>query len=275
MQIEFFGTRGSVPSCGIEYVKYGGNTTCVQIITDNGTKLLIDAGTGIRNVADVSMKDTIRIFLTHSHWDHLQGLPFFGHIYSPIAKFEYYMSAKNYASIKDDLYKQMSGTTFPVDFKSLPCEMSFIKVDNKLKISDDLELEVFENAHPGEASAVKVISGKKVFTFLTDNEIEMLERENRYNDLVEFCKGSDCIAHDAQYSKEEYAKKPGWGHSSINQVIDLLIKVKPQIGIFTHHDPNHTDIQLDEFEELGKQMLKEANVQMLFFGAKENDVIEF
>ncbi len=275
MQIEFFGTRGSVPSCGIEYVKYGGNTTCVQIITDNGTKLLIDAGTGIRNVADVSMNDTIRIFLTHSHWDHLQGLPFFGHIYSPIAKFEYYISAANFDCVKNDLYKQMSGTTFPVDFKSLPCDMSFIKVDKKLKISDDLELEVFDNAHPGMASAVKVISNKKVFTFLTDNEIELLERENRYNDLVEFCKGSDCIAHDAQYSKEEYAKKPGWGHSSINQVIDLLIKAKPQIGIFTHHDPNHTDIQLDEFEEVGKHLLKEANVQMLFFGAKENDVIEF
>ena len=275
MQIEFFGTRGSVPSCGIEYVKYGGNTTCVVVTMDDGRKLIIDAGTGIRNVANIGKNEDIRIFLTHSHWDHLQGLPFFGQIYNPEAKFTYIMSAHNFDDVKSDIYKQMSGTTFPVNFNSLPCDVSFVKIDKSLKIDDALTLEVFDNNHPGEASGIKIINNGKVFTFLTDNEIELLRKNNRYKELIEFCKGSDCIAHDAQYSKEEYSHKEGWGHSSIIHVLDLFIETKPKIGIFTHHDPNHTDVQIDEFEEIGKAMLKEANVQMLFFGAKENDVIEF
>ncbi|HOF00527.1 MAG TPA: MBL fold metallo-hydrolase [Spirochaetota bacterium] len=274
MQIKFHGSRGSIPAPGIDTIKYGGNTSCVEFVSDEGQRIIIDAGTGIRKINRTQFNDKILLFFSHSHWDHLQGLPFFNQIFNPDARIEILLNARYYDGIKSDLLKQMSGKSFPIQFDSLPCDIKFIKIEEKYEIDSNLYVEVFENAHPGGSSAIKIVNKNKIFTFSTDNEISIMKERKTYDNFVKFCSNSTILAHDAQYLDAEMKNKKGWGHSSIQDVCDLLIESQIQTGFFTHHDPERTDDQIDDFENIIAEKISRSGRITTLSGAREEDVIE-
>ncbi|HOJ64746.1 MAG TPA: MBL fold metallo-hydrolase [Spirochaetota bacterium] len=277
MYIKFLGTRGSIPVPGIDTVKYGGNTSCVEFVSEEGIRIIIDAGTGIRKINKYLFKNddgTIKFFFTHSHWDHLQGLPFLNQLYNPDVTFLFYIDILLFDEIKGAIIKQMSGKSFPVQFENLPSEIKFIPVDKNINISDNLKIELFENHHPGGSSAIKIINNNKIFIFATDNEIKLLKEKNKYEDFLEYCKGSDIIVHDAQYLEKDMKFKKGWGHSTIEDVLQFFIDSNVKIGVFTHHDPERTDNEIDLMEKRAHKILKEKKSSIIVFAAKEDDIIK-
>lgn len=281
MIISFLGTRGSIPSPAPDTVIYGGNTTSIKYISDEGFFIIIDAGTGIRKLNspeyrhELTDNTPIYIFFTHSHWDHLQGLPFFFELYNKKRDFYFLINSIHFDTVKNNIIKQMSDKSFPVDFLTLPSHIKFIEVESEYVFSNNLKLEVFENNHPGKSSGVKFTDNNKVFTFITDNEIHFLKKEKKYQNLLDFCASSDILAHEAQYLEQEMDTRRGYGHSTIEEVMELFSSVRPKIGIFTHHDPGRSDSQVAEMEKYLKQKMKDEKISMKIYSATEDLSIEY
>ncbi|OHD05648.1 MAG: hypothetical protein A2Y34_16140 [Spirochaetes bacterium GWC1_27_15] len=277
MQIKFLGTRGSIPAPGMDTVKYGGNTSCVEVTSDEGIRIIIDAGTGIRKINKnfkLDSENIVKLFFTHSHWDHLQGLPFFNQLFVPDRKINFFINKIYFEEIKDAIIKQMSGKTFPVQFDSLPSVIKFIEVDKKYVFNANFTLELCENYHPGGSTGLKFTDGNKIFVFITDNEIKLLKERGLYPNLVEFCKNADIIAHDGQYLDADMRIKKGWGHSTIEDLVKLFIDCNVKIGIFTHHDPERKDDEVDEMEQWANDEIKKQNSTIKIIAAKEDLIIE-
>jgi phosphoribosyl 1,2-cyclic phosphodiesterase len=272
MQILFLGTRGSIPSPGSDFSQYGGNTTSVIITGNNGTSLVIDAGTGIRQagrLSNILEKPVMTLLFTHAHWDHLQGFPFFPGIYNKNLTINMLIAEPHLDSIRECLTKQMSGDSFPVHFDQLPAHIELIPIVNKHTIDDDLSIEIFENNHPSGATGVRCNSNDESITFITDNEIKLLKEQKRYDEFVSFCNGSNIIVHDGQYIETDMEIKKGWGHSTINDVAGLFIDTKPEIGIFTHHDPDRVDKEVSALEKQMQKLCKDAGNKTRVIAARE------
>jgi len=244
MVIKFWGVRGSVPSPGKETSYFGGNTTCVTVESDS-TLIIIDGGTGIRNVSSVVEKNSLKnihIILTHYHWDHLQGLPFFLPLFNPSINIDIY-GKRNVSKV---LSTQMKQPFFPADYKNLPSKINHKKIKPFFNIGD-ISVETIENNHPSGCVGLKLIKGNKCFTFITDNEINAHSNQVTTQDqFVDFIRGSSLFVHDAQYTDEEIKKKRGWGHSTYNEVVAIAEKANCKNVVFTHHDPMRWDNALKE-----------------------------
>ncbi len=274
MHIKLLGTRGSIAVSGPLTIRYGGNTTCAEVTTQNGNSIIIDAGTGIRYLSKkyININNPIKIFITHAHWDHLQGLPFFIPIFLKNSIIDIFIDSLNFDTVKNAIIKQMSGLSHPVDFKELASQISFIKVQGNLKIHNDMEIFTINNNHPGISTGLKVISNGKIISFVTDNEIGLLKRENRYNEFCDFLSGSDIIIHDGQYISEDMRIKTGWGHTNIDDLIELYRKLNPAIGVFTHHDPDRADDQIDDILSYGAGILSQSGSRTVFKAGVEGEI---
>lgn len=276
MEIKFLGTRGSIPVPGADTLKYGGNTTSIRFCSDEGITVIIDAGTGIRKLNKEKIEDEVfNLIFTHSHWDHLQGLPFLVHLYKPGRKFHFLIDELYLDDIRGSIIKQMSGKSFPVLFDYIPADLKFVPVKDVYHFTKTFRLELFYNEHPGGSSGLKFIDGEKVFTFITDNEIKTLKEKGRYEEFLQFCRGSNVIAHDGQYVEKDMKLKKGWGHSTIDDIIELYGEIEPDIGIFTHHDPERRDGEIDEIFSYAKEKLGEIQQKTRFIAAYEDMIIDF
>ena len=252
MQLKFWGTRGSIASPGPNTIKYGGNTTCVSV-SDNGEMedtVIIDSGTGIRALGEeIINQPTLtecNIIFTHTHWDHIQGFPFFTPAYIPRYRINMFGCSKSNRPLRDSLIGQMDTKNFPISFNALQADLVFGDFYERIEIKN-LIFETMILNHPGSGIGLKITgSSGKSLGFITDHELQN-EPYNGYGfqQTVEFCEGMDVLVHDAQYLPEEYPSHKGWGHSSIGEVIRLAKAVGiPKIILF-HHDPNRTDNDLD------------------------------
>ncbi|HPO49452.1 MAG TPA: MBL fold metallo-hydrolase [Spirochaetota bacterium] len=277
MKVRFLGTRGSIPAPGEDTIVYGGNTSCVEFTSDENVRVIIDAGTGIRKI-NKNFKDdaddTVKFFFTHSHWDHLQGLPFFSQLFFPDKKILIYIDVNFFDEIKDAIIKQMSGKTFPVQFSSLPSVIKFIPVDKSHVFSENLKIELFNNNHPGGSTGIKFINNNKIFVFVTDNEIKLLKEKGDYDNFKKFCHSADIIVHDGQYLEKEMKIKRGWGHTTIEDLVSFYMETMPKIGVFTHHDPERKDSEIEEMEKWANSEMKKNNMEIKILAAKEDTVLE-
>jgi len=246
MNIKFYGTRGSIPVSDKRVKKYGGNTTCLYIYT-NKDAVIIDAGTGIRDIGANLLKKKrtqITMFLTHYHWDHIQGFPFFAPIFNKNSVIEIYGPSKEITAKKALTY-QMKSPFFPTSLASLPARIVFKEIKDPFQIGT-LDIRTIVNNHPNYTLGLKFTDAKKSFVFMTDNELFAKDKQTSFKSFVKFVAGADLLIHDAQYSDEIYKTRNGWGHSTYSQTMRLARESGVKNIIFTHHDPFSSDNFIDE-----------------------------
>ena len=254
IHVDFWGVRGSVPSPGPKTIRYGGNTSCVSITYDNKI-LILDAGTGIRNLGSkiITQPDLeIFVIVTHTHWDHIQGFPYFTPIYQPNRPVHMFPTLHKKNVVLSSLIDQMDGAHFPVTPDQVPSNFNFVTEDPLEFLSENgFNMELIPMNHPGSAFGYKVTINNKSICYFTDNEIDPpYEKSITLEELIEHSKNVDVLIHDAQYIEEDMPLKHGWGHSLISQVTDLGKSSKVKNLVYYHHDPERSDDDIDS--ELNK-----------------------
>lgn len=254
MKVEFFGVRGSMPSAGSNTHIFGGNTSCVYIEQNNGKDLILDSGTGIVELGTrlLETQSPINILLTHNHWDHIQGFPFFKPIYQPNRNITIVAGNVDDKKSQDAILKQMSGSYFPVCYQDLPAS---ITLNTDLSSQKQFTLNGFLVStaplnHPGGGTAYCIKADEKKIAYVTDNELNPPEKVNTsICEWSNFIEGADLLIHDAQFIDADLPLKHGWGHSTIDQVAELAIKASIKNVIIISHDPSRTDEQLLAIEK--------------------------
>ena len=273
MILRFWGVRGSIPCPGPNTVRYGGNTACIEFfIEETNSRIIIDAGSGIRelgkyilNVGPISQEESIKIFLTHTHWDHIMGFPFFAPMYISGANIKIFGPR---ASEKDSLEEIVGGqwtyNYFPVLHKDLAASVEYIELkEGEYEVGEGLILRTKLLSHPIACLGYRFEYNGKSFCTVYDTEpFEDIQ------EVVDFVKGTDLLIHDAQYTENEYnAAKAGWGHSYMEYALEIGIKSRSKRLAFFHHDPDRTD------EELDKISSKYDSKEIISFFAREKQEI--
>jgi phosphoribosyl 1,2-cyclic phosphodiesterase len=247
MILRFYGTRGSIPVCNEDTKKYGGNTTCICVESSAGDIIIVDAGTGIRELGGSLIaqgKAKVNLLFSHYHWDHIQGFPFFGPIFMKKTVLNIYGPADDIVPEKALSY-QMTTPYFPTNLSNLPANITFNRLKNTLTIGS-IKIETIVNNHPNHTRGFKFIENNRSFAFLTDNEVHAENGKTPYADFVEFIKGTDLLIHDAQYTDDIYKKRIGWGHSTYHQVAKLAEDTGVNELMVTHHDHSSSDKFIEE-----------------------------
>ena len=250
MQITCWGSRGSIPVSGKAYLKYGGDTTSLEIRTNSGDIIAIDAGTGIRRFGKRLVEENalgINFLFTHAHWDHLMGFPFFKPLYFKDAKLLMHGCPFHSQFVESILSTVMAPPNFPVKYADVKAQMTYEKAcPQEFKIGSVSVIPI-PISHPNGGSGYKFIEDGKTFVFLTDNELGYRHAGGRrFNDYVEFAAGADLLIHDSEYTPEEYQTFIEWGHSVYTDVLKLAEKAEvKKLGLF-HLNQERTDDQMDD-----------------------------
>ena len=255
MNITLWGTRGSTPSAGPETVRYGGNTSCVEVRGTDGTMLVLDAGTGIRRLG-TTLSDApqrIDVLLTHLHMDHIQGLGFFEPLYNPDSEVHIWGPPSATMSLRERLARYLSPPLFPVRIRDLPREPLMHDVQ-----PGTLEIGCFRITadfvcHPGPTFGYRIAENGASMAYLPDHEpllcCDSVGLEPEWTSGFALADGVDTLIHDAQYSHDEYPEKVGWGHSAIEDAVAFAAAARVRRLVTFHHDPAHDDAMLDHLVE--------------------------
>ncbi len=277
MLITFYGVRGSIASPGPLTVKYGGNTSCVHVRLNSGDNLVLDAGTGIRRLGldMVRHMEPILLLLSHGHWDHIQGYPFFGPIYQPNREIVVFQGVEGNTAALAAILEQMDGSNFPVHAGDLPSRIYAIDEVDKYLDKKPYLTERKDLNHPGGGHAYRIEEDGVSFAYITDNELDPPEKPlTSYDEWVEYCRGVDLLIHDAQYIESDMPAKHGWGHSLISQVRQLAVDAQVKNVAMYHHDPERTDAELDEIAIESANYFKSKNSKIGSYIAAEGLTFE-
>jgi phosphoribosyl 1,2-cyclic phosphodiesterase len=260
VRVTLWGTRGSLATPDPDMARHGGNTSCVGVVGRQGTVLVLDAGTGIRRMA-ATIAPTVRrvdILLTHLHMDHIQGLGFFAPLYRPDIEVHIWGPGSTTLGLQARLMRYLSPPLFPVSLSELP-NLKFHQVPCGEVDIGEFRVCSALICHPGPTVGYRITAPEGVLTYLPDHEPALaalrfpsLPRE--WTSGATLAGDTDLLIHDSQYSGDEYACHCGWGHSSLEQALDFgtLAQVKRMVSF--HHDPDHTDADLDRI--MGEAMEK-------------------
>ncbi len=273
MKVRFWGARGSLPVSGEDYVRYGGNTTCVDVRSSGGEVIIVDAGTGIRELGNLLLKQGIheyRMLFTHGHWDHIMGFPFFMPLYLKKTKVEIFGCSCAQKTIQEILSGTMSTPNFPVNLADINASIHFNGICPQNFDIDGVRVETIPMNHPNEGHAYKFTEGGRSFVFLTDNELGVSHKGGAtYGEYLEFSRGADLLVHDAEYRPEEYKRTKGWGHSVFTDALKLAMEAGvKRFGLF-HHNVERTDADVDSMVDECRRILSDAGVQMECFGVTQ------
>ncbi len=254
--VTFWGVRGSTPCANKENMEYGGNTTCLEIsVPGTDEVLILDSGTGIRNLGNeiIDREDKIegRIFITHPHWDHIQGFPFFKPIYGSKNHFSIHMPDQGEeGGCKDILDGHLTKTFFPVTLDMIDSNLEYITQPRKRMQYNGYDVDFILANHTIETAIYKIFVNGKEIVFCPDNELVVREtKKSEYDAKLEaFLSGVDLLIHDGQYNRQSYIEKKGWGHSAWEDVVELAVRLDVKRLFITHHDPDSDDEQLGSLD---------------------------
>jgi len=252
MKVTLWGTRGSLASPGPETARYGGNTSCVEVRGNDGTVLVLDAGTGIRRLG-LSLPRSllhVNILLTHLHMDHIQGLGFFAILRNPEAEVHIWGPASTTLNLRSRLTRYLSPPLFPVHLRDLACKLFLHEVPG-----DDFDIGEFHISsalvcHPDPTVGYRIEAPGATLAYLPDHEPALGARKfplsADWTSGYKLAAGSDVLIHDAQFTEDEYKTRMGWGHSSLKHAFEFATLAGAKSFVPFHHDPSHTDDALDD-----------------------------
>ena len=249
MIIRCWGARGSIPVSGSDYVKYGGDTTCIEVRNADNDVIIIDCGSGIRRLGNRLLQEKrneFSLIFTHAHWDHILGFPFFRPLYYSSSKIRVYGCAFAQNSIKDIIADIMRAPYSPTDFTTVKADIVFSDTCGVPFSLGNMSVEPISLSHPNMGFGYKFSEEGKTFIFLTDNELEYQHPGGRtYDEYLEFCRAADLLIHDAEYTDHEYLRTRSWGHSRYRATLQLALQADVKtLGLF-HHSQDHTDEDID------------------------------
>jgi len=280
MRIKFWGTRGSIAVPGRDTILYGGNTTCLEINLASGKVIIIDAGTGIRPLGDKLAAESetldVHLLITHIHWDHVLGFPYFGPLYksSTHLRIDGYPTCMN--GLRNTFENKMGDGFFPVRFADLKAKITYLEKlrDGDLEV-DGVVVSAAPLHHPQGGFAFRFKENKKIFVFMTDNELRQDKWKGRSpKDYVKFCKGADLLVHDSQYTIAEIEERRGWGHSDYGAAFAMAEKAEVKKLILTHHDPARTDLGVTDLADRCKALAAAKGSGMVIEAAMEMSELE-
>ena len=274
MIIRCWGARGSIPVSGKQYLHYGGNTTCLEIRTKNNDILIVDAGSGIRELGNLLLSEnrhTYTILMTHAHWDHIMGFPFFKPIYSRKTTLNIWGCPFAQASIKDMLVRVMEAPNFPVNFDAIHAKISYQETCVEHYTLGSMIITPIALSHPNQGTGYKFEEDGKCFVFLTDNELGYKHEGGLdYQDYLEFSRGADLLFHDAEYKEEEYKNTRGWGHSIFTDALNLALDAGvKKIGLF-HHNQERIDDEVDTIVNDCREVINKSGKNMECFAVGQS-----
>jgi len=258
LTLTFWGTRGSVPSPGASTAYFGGNTPCVELRTSTNALLILDAGTGIRHLGRALLERAREtpivgdILLSHAHWDHIQGLPFFAPLFQEGHEFTIRGAPEALRGIEQALRAQMAQAVFPVSFDAYRAQVHF-RALNEVERGDGYALKTHALRHPGGATGYRITNGNPgapALVYISDNELGNADGYTSApawrDELVSFARDASLLVHDAMYTADEYERHRGWGHSRYEDVVDLALDAGVHRLVLFHHHPERTDTALSE-----------------------------
>ncbi len=267
MLVRCWGSRGSISVSGKEYLKYGGDTTCIEVVGSSGDIIILDAGTGIRRLGNKLMNEKpseINIFFTHSHWDHLSGFPFF----KPLYMGHSHIHIRGPRTTQDSIMKIVSHTMtppyFPVELEDIHADIEFLTTTQDTIEIGSMQVTTIPLNHTNKGVGYRIEENGKAFVFLTDNELtykhpDGLER----SDYVKFSEGADLLFHDAEYNPMEYEHTRGWGHSVYLDALDLALEAGvKELGLF-HHNQDRTDQAIDAMVDDCNLIIKDRGSELI------------
>ena len=281
--MQFWGTRGSIPSPGPKTVRYGGNTPCVEVRTAEGWLVILDAGTGARELGRSLIERANGapivgdIFLTHAHWDHIQGLPFFAPIFQRGNHFTIWGSKSLEKSIDSVVRDQMSPVVFPVTFEELDARIDFRVMSEEEKCAQKgYEVSAIQVRHPGGALGYRFTEGNgdgEALVYISDNELSPTAKYDSkpgwQKALIEFARKAKVLVHDTMYTVEEYDHHRGWGHSTHEDAVELALAAEVEQLVLFHHKPERSDDEVDARLAACRKLVKSRGGRLEVLAAAE------
>lgn len=274
MLIRSWGARGSIPVSGPEFVKYGGDTTCLELRSKGGTVIVVDAGSGIRRLANQLLSEGIlqyTFLFTHAHWDHILGFPFFKPLYSEQARIVIHGCNLHQGDMERLLSRTMDAPYFPVPFSQIKASIEYADVCFTSQSIDTIKVTSIPLSHPNMGLGYGFEEDSRRFVFLTDNEISHIHRGGRpREDYVAFARGADLLFHDSEYLPGEYEQKRTWGHSHYLDSLELALEAGvARFGLY-HHNQDRPDAEVDRMVEHCRDIVRERGSDMECFGVTQD-----
>jgi phosphoribosyl 1,2-cyclic phosphodiesterase len=273
MKIRIWGARGSIPVSGLEYNKYGGDTTCVEIRTKDDEIIIIDAGSGIRRLGNSLMaqeRHRYNLIFTHAHWDHLMGFPFFKPVYFDKTQIDMFGCPFAQNSIREFLKESMSPPHFPVKLSDLKATLSYNGTCTGIFNIGSVQVVPILLSHPNQGIGYKFIEDGKSFVFLTDNELSFKHPGGlEFQEYAKFSSGADLLIHDAEFTEKDYTRTKGWGHSLYLDGLRLASEAGVRrFGMF-HHNQERDDAAVDEIVHRCQDLLSEQKTVLDCFAVHQ------
>ena len=273
MIIRCWGSRGSIPVSGQEYLKYGGSTTCIEVRTKGDEIIIIDAGSGIRKLGNKLLSENrheYNMIFTHSHWDHILGFPFFKPIYVAGTHLDMFGFPYLQESVREMVSRTMVHPNFPVDFTNVKSKISFHGAcEGSFRLKSVTVTPIYLS-HPGQGMGYKFVEDEKCFVFLTDNELTFKHPGGLdYQDYLDFAYNADLLIHDSEFTEEEYKTTKTWGHTVYTDALQLALEAGVRsFGLF-HHNQERTDAALDGIIRHCKQIIGNNGTSLECFAVCE------
>jgi phosphoribosyl 1,2-cyclic phosphodiesterase len=279
VNVTFYGVRGSCPCSGDRYRRYGGNTSCLLIDIEGDEPLIVDLGTGLRDLGTDFLKESRAIgaplqataLLTHLHFDHILGLPFFGPLQDPGSRLTIHGPAQANGSLKDALHAAVQPPVFPIHMDQFCGEMVMIDTRDEDFSIGSAKVMARSIPHAGITLGYRIEAEGRSIAYLSDHQAP-LDGRSISDAVLELCHDVDLLLHDGQYTDEEFSTKADWGHSTVTFAVRVAAESRAKRLVLTHHDPSHDDLDLDRMLSLARRLPEATGIEAVSLARESHSI---